>query len=460
MNEKQWAALSSLGVAIGLTIMKAIVGLLTNSLGILSEALHSGLDLMAAITTFYAVRVSLKPPDADHHFGHGKYESFSAFVEVVLLFATCAWISYEAIDRLLFTAPPTEVTVTSFLVMLVSIVLNFSRSRVLSRTAKKYNSQALEADALHFSTDIMSSGVVILGLIFVSLGYKVADPLAALGVVAVVLVLSLRLGRRTVTVLLDSAPEGLADQIRASVLSIAGVQSTSRIRARTSGAKVFVDLEVLVDRSMSFEAVNAIVLEVEREIRELAPESDIVVESKPTEGGHVELADQVRGIASQIVEVKGVHEVALHSAERGLHLELHVEVDPQSKLEEAHAAVSRLESTIKEKLPEITQVVTHIESASEKTRDYADRTVESERMVETIRKIATSLRSVRRCNEISVHTDTYGLHLTLTCVVAPNLSVTEAHDISTKVEEALRERIHGVSGVLVHMEPDSRKAES
>jgi len=456
LGEKQSVAISSLAVAIGLTAMKAVVGILTNSLGILSEALHSGLDLMAATTTLYAVRISAKPPDVDHHFGHGKYESFSALVEVLLLFATCGWISYEAIHRLFFTVPTIEVNPASFLVMLVSMGLNFSRSRVLSKTAKKYSSQALEADALHFSTDILSSGVVVLGLVFVTFGYKLADPIAALGVVVVVVLLSLRLGRRTVTVLLDSAPEGLADRIRTKILDTPGVQSCGRIRARTSGGKVFVDLEVLVDRLMSFEAVNAIVLEVERGIRKLAPESDIVVKTNPTRGADVELADKVRGVASQILEIKGIHEIALHSAEKGLHLELHVEVDPQSTLEEAHAGVTRLESAIKEKLLEITEVVTHIESTKEKPLDYEDRTLENEQIVRSIRQIATRLSGVRRCNDISVHTDEHGLRLTLTCMVAPSLSVSEAHEISTRVEETLRKRIKRVSGVLVHMEPDLR----
>jgi divalent metal cation (Fe/Co/Zn/Cd) transporter len=168
----------------------------------------------------------------------------------------------------------------------------------------------------------------------------------------------------------------------------------------------------------------------------------------------VELADKVRGVASQILEIKGIHEIALHSAEKGFHLELHVEVDPRSTLEEAHAVVTRLESAIKEKLLEITEVATHIESTKEKPLDYEDRTLENEQIVRSIRQIATDSSGVRRCNDISVHTDEQGLRLTLTCMVVSNLSVSEAHEIATRVEETLRKRIKGVSGVLVHMEPD------
>ena len=240
-QEKNRVAISSLIVAIALTSLKATVGILTNSLGILSEALHSGLDLVAAATTVYAVRTASKPPDEDHLYGHGKYESFSALIETLLLLATCAWISYEAIQRLFFIQVHVEASLYGFAVMIISIVLDFSRSRALYRVAKKYRSQALEADALHFSTDIMSSLTVVVGLFFVSLGYRVADPLAALGVVLVVVALSLRLGKRTVLVLLDRAPEGLAETIRARSSTTSLAISSSRAAGASKKSLVFID---------------------------------------------------------------------------------------------------------------------------------------------------------------------------------------------------------------------------
>ena len=215
-KEKRAAALSSVIAAIGLTTFKLIVGLLTNSLGILAEAAHSGLDLVAAAMTYFAVRVSDKPADKEHPFGHGKIENLSALFETVLLLGTSAWIIYEAVQRLFFVSVKVEASIWSFIVMGTSIVIDFTRSRLLSRAARKYNSQALEADALHFSTDIWSSSVVILGLIGLSVARRIpgldwmhkADSLAALVVAVIVIYISAELGWRTISALLDTAPAG------------------------------------------------------------------------------------------------------------------------------------------------------------------------------------------------------------------------------------------------------------
>src|SRR5437763_267167 len=217
VQEKRWAALTSLIAAVGLTAFKIIVGVLTGSLGILAEAAHSGLDLVAALMTYCAVRISDRPPDRTHLYGHGKIESLSALFETLLLLLTCVWIVREAVHGLVTHHANIEVTFWSFAVMVISIVVDALRSRVLSATAKKYNSQALEADALHFQTDIWSSSVVIVGLLCVKMSdwvpglavLKQADAVAALGVSMVVVWVSWQLGRRTVDALVDKAPEGM-----------------------------------------------------------------------------------------------------------------------------------------------------------------------------------------------------------------------------------------------------------
>jgi len=455
-REKQSVALSSLIAAVVLTILKAVVGVLTNSLGIISEALHSGLDLVAAATTVYAVRTSSRPADRDHLYGHGKYESFSAFIEVLLLLATCAWITLEAIQRLFFKESPVEASLAGFAVMIVSIVVDVSRSRVLYRVAKKYESQALEADALHFGSDVLSSIVVIVGLIFLALGYHVADPLAALGVVVIVVWVSLQLGRRTLFVLLDRAPEGVADAIARRVLRIPGVRSCSQVRVRPSGAQTFVDLGVFVDSSTSFEGVNAIAVSVEHAVREVVPNADIVVRTQPLTKVQFGLAERVRGLASQIHGVRGLHNIEVHDADDGLHIEMHLEADPDSSLEKAHEIASRLESEIKANIHEVAVVVTHIESADEVPLASADVTGESQQIVSAVRQATLGISGVKSCRDITVHSAEDGLHLTIACILDPNLAVSEAHEISTRVEEVLREQIHGVSRVFVHMEPEMR----
>ena len=453
LKEKQSVAVASLIVAIALTTLKAIVGILTNSLGIMSEALHSGLDLAAALTTVYAVRASSKPPDEDHLYGHGKFESLSALAETLLLLATSVWISYEAVQRLFFRSAAVEAGLAAYAVMIISIILDVSRSRVLYRTAKKYQSQALEADALHFSTDVLSSSVVIVGLVFLTYGYPIADSLAALGVVAVVVALSLRLGRRTVLVLLDQAPRGLADTIRAEVMGIRGVRSCGRVRVRPSGAQTFVDLEVQADRSASFDAVNEMAVAVEHAVRRLLPNSDIVVRTRPLKESESGLASEIRKLASHIPEIRGLHNIEIHDAEEGVHVELHVETDSNIDLKTAHDIASSLESLIKSGVAEVSEVTTHIESSDEMRQISADVTSESIEIIRAAREHAVRVSAVRECRDVAVHRAEDGLHLTVTCVVDPQLAVSEAHEISTRVEEMLRARIGGVSQVLVHLEP-------
>ncbi len=288
-REKRQAAGSSVLAAVGLTAFKIVVGLATGSLGILAEAAHSGLDLVAAFMTFLAVRISGRPADRSHPYGHGKVENLSALAETMLLLLTCAWIVYGAVDRLLNHSLDIEVNIWSFLVMVTSIVVDVSRSRMLYRAARKHNSQALEADALHFSTDIWSSAVVILGLVCVKLSdwfprlgaLKSADAVAAIFVAIIVVEVSVKLGWRTISVLMDSAPAGLEQKIVAAVEAVPGVINCHQVRLRYSGPRLFVDTHVLVNGDQSLRQAHALTEEIETVIQQLAPEADVTVHPEP-----------------------------------------------------------------------------------------------------------------------------------------------------------------------------------
>jgi cation diffusion facilitator family transporter len=280
-REKSWAALTSLMAAVGLTAFKIIVGVATGSLGILAEAAHSGLDLIAALMTFLAVRISGRPADHTHLYGHGKIENLSALSETLLLLATCGWIVWEATRRLLSHHSQVEVTAWSFIVMGTSIAIDVSRSRVLAQAAKKYHSQALEADALHFQTDIWSSAVVIVGLIGAKSGVWFADAIAALGVSVVVVWVSVQLGRRTIDALLDSAPAGMERQVAAVVEAIPGVHDCHNVRIRYSGPVIFIDLHVLVDGSQSLAQAHELTERIEDAIQRAIPRADVTVHPEP-----------------------------------------------------------------------------------------------------------------------------------------------------------------------------------
>ncbi|MCX5970004.1 MAG: cation diffusion facilitator family transporter [Coprothermobacterota bacterium] len=288
-REKVWAALSSVLAAVLLTVMKLVVGLMTNSLGILAEAAHSGLDLVAAIVTLLAVRISDRPADHDHLYGHGKVENISALFETLLLLLTCAWIIYEAVQRLFFRPADVDPSMWAFLTMAISIGVDISRSRMLYRVARKYNSQALEADGLHFSTDIWSSSVVILGLVglvlanqFPALSFlRQADAMAALMVAAIVIYVSLQLGKRTVLALVDTAPKGVADQIRQIVEAVPGVTNCHHVRVRYAGAFSFADIHVLVEGGLKLNEVHAITEAIEKTVHLQLPTIDLVVHPEP-----------------------------------------------------------------------------------------------------------------------------------------------------------------------------------
>ncbi len=282
--------MTSVIAAVGLTGFKIIVGLATGSLGILAEAAHSGLDLIAAMMTFLAVRFSGKPADRNHLYGHGKAENLSGLFETLLLLLTCFWIIYEATHRLLFHPVALKVNLWSFAVMITSIVVDISRSRVLYGAARKYNSQALEADALHFSTDIWSSGVVILGLVFVKLGEWVpglaflhqADSVAAIMVGLIVVYVSIQLGIRTIQALLDTAPAGMEKEIMAAVESLPGVTDCHSVRLRYSGPQLFVDIHVLLDGNQTLKDAHSLTEEIERVIQKRVPNADVTVHPEPS----------------------------------------------------------------------------------------------------------------------------------------------------------------------------------
>lgn len=288
-REKRNAALNSLFAAVALTAMKLVVGIATNSLGIIAEAAHSALDLVAAGVTYLAVRISGKPADSDHLFGHGKAENLSALIEALLLLATAGWILVEGFERLFGHAPEVNPSFWAFLVMGISIAVDYSRSRMLYRTARKHNSQALEADALHFRTDIWSSSVVILGLLGVlvarslpSVGWLArADAVAAMIVALIVVVVSGELGWRTVQALLDTAPRGMAESVCREVEAVEGVLDCHRVRVRSSGPQYFIDFHVTMDGSRSLEEAHILVEGVEDRVRSLVPGSDVTVHVDP-----------------------------------------------------------------------------------------------------------------------------------------------------------------------------------
>lgn len=265
---KNAAALLSVGAAALLVSFKMVVAFATGSLGILSEALHSALDFVAAAVTWVAVKLSDKPADKEHNFGHGKIENFSALIEAFLLFATCGWIIFEAVLRLSSEAKPVEVGFWSFAVVITSILVDVGRSRALMKAAREYKSQALEADALHFSTDIWSSAVVLFGVAGSFFGFHRADAIAALAVAIIVIWVSVKLSLRAIDELLDKAPEGIRERVAELIGEVDGVIKSHSLRVRSSGDTYEIDVNIHVDSTLSIVEAHEISERVERVLRE------------------------------------------------------------------------------------------------------------------------------------------------------------------------------------------------
>lgn len=287
-KEKKRVALLSVFAAIFLTGFKLIVGIVTGSLGILSEALHSALDMVAAVITYFSVRISDKPADRDHNYGHGKIENLSALIETILLVVTCVWIIYEAVHRLTTGKTEIEVSVWSYVVVVSSIVIDVSRSRALSRVAKKYNSQALEADALHFSTDIWSSAVVLAGLIFAQFGIFLADSVAALMVALIVLFVSYRLGKKAIDVLLDKAPAETINHVQKILKTYPEIKHYHHLKVRTAGADTFIKFNIHVEPDATVRQVHELCDKIEKELQIIIPRCEVYIHAEPQELQHIQ----------------------------------------------------------------------------------------------------------------------------------------------------------------------------
>jgi cation diffusion facilitator family transporter len=463
-REKRAVAGNSVVAALVITSLKIVVGITTGSLGILSEAAHSGLDLVAALVTFFSVRVSDKPADADHQYGHGKVENFSAFIETGLLLLTCVWIISEAVKRLFFRSVEIEPTVPAFLVMFLSIAVDTWRSRALGRVAQKYDSQALEADALHFSTDVWSSSVVILGLALVQLGrtfanlgwLRDADPIAALVVAGIVVHVSWRLARKTIDALLDAAPAGVRNQILDRVSAVNGVLEVERIRIRRAGNRYFADVSLGLARNFTFQRSEQIAAQVTQRVHEVLPDADVMVHSVPRAGQSENIFDRIRAVATR--NNFNVHDVSVQDLNGQLHVEQHLELDERLSMKEAHDEVTRLETEMRNEVPEISTILTHIESEPA-TIETGEQIVHEPDLEQHLKKIVKEFPEVLDAHDFQFKRVRGRLYVSCHCTLPDDMPLSHVHDVQTALEIRFKHDAPELFRVLIHPEPmtDNRR---
>ena len=460
-REKKRAALLSVASAILLVSLKTFLVLRTGSLGVLSEALHSGLDLIAAIITFLSVRMSDQPADERHPYGHGKFENFSAFVETGLLVLTALFIIYEGFDRLFFHSVHIQPSVTAILVLLVALGIDVTRARALSNVVKKYPSDALEADALHFSTDVWSTIVVIAGIGLVWAGEMwdvpwlvYADALAGLAVAAVILWVGSQLGRRTLDALLDVAPEGLQQEIARAVARMDGVLDVDRVRVRRAGNRHFVDATVSVARSASLEQVDALSDAIEKRIGEIVP-SDVMVHAEPRAPQGEHLFEAIRAVAQRMG--LAIHDVAALQQDGKLFIELHLEVDEKLSLREAHRQATDLEESIRKLRDGATEVNIHIEPLGRHIAIPDAGIGEMKQLARAIEEFLNSLPSefdeLVNCHDVRVRQVEHRILVSCHCTMKSALPITQVHDVTAVLEDRVKEKFPQIARVTIHPEP-------
>jgi cation diffusion facilitator family transporter len=457
-HEKRMAALASVGSAVLLVGLKIFLVVRTGSLGVLSEAMHSGLDFLAAVITFLSVRVSDKPADADHLYGHGKVESFSAFVETALLLVTAVYIIWEAFQRLFFHADNAiRPSVTAIVILSICMAIDFVRSRALSRVAREHPSEALEADALHFSTDVWSTFVVILGISCAWLGQRfgiswlgMMDAVAALVVSGVIIWIGSRLGKRTADALLDVAPHGLREQIEQAVDKTEGVLQSERVRVRKAGQRYFVDVTISVPRTATLEQAHAASEAVERNIQEIVP-ADVVVHFEPRAKSDENLFETIRAVAQR--RGLAVHELSAHQVDNRLFIELHLEVDESASLRQAHEQATELENDIRLATEPGALINIHIEP-------LGARIAGAEEMKELARSVQDYLNTLQAeyhemadCHEVHVRSVDHKILVSCHCAMDGALPITEVHDITAALEDRVKERFPQIYRLTIHPEP-------
>lgn len=457
--EKRWAALISVAVACVMTALKLLVGLLTGSLGVLSDAIHSGLDLAGAALTFLSVRVSDRPADLNHPYGHAKIENISAFVETGLMAISAIGITGDAIDRIFFHPVALRYSFWPVLVLGLSISADLWRSRRLRTIAKRHGSAALEADAMHFASDIWASVAVLCGLGASWLGavehlpwLRFADPVAALLVSAMILVFGWRLAWRAVGELTDAIPVELRGKLIEEVRRTSGVLRIDQARVRRSGSTWFADVTLSLPRQFTFERSEALVRDATAAVQRVLPGADVVIRTVPRSTIAESVFDKVRAVASR--NNATVHDVSIESFADGLHVEQHIEVRETMPLLEAHRFVHSLEQQIRREVPQVRSVLTHIESEpatiEEPIRIERDRRIERH-----LRHAASQVPGVVDIHEILVDRVGERLHVTCHCTLPDATPMRQVHDAITDIENRFKLECPEVDRVLIHPEPAS-----
>jgi cation diffusion facilitator family transporter len=442
-------ALFSVFAALALIGLKLGTGLATGSLGLLSEAVHSGTDLIAALLTFFAVGVAVRPADRGHQYGHGKAEHLAALAEGTILVLASLLIAWRAVQRLTGNADAhVEPHWYAFVVLAIVIAIDAARTAASQRAARKYGSAALSANALHFASDLVGSAAVLGGLVLVRAGYQKADAIAALFVAVLVLLAAGRLMRRNVDVLMDVVPADAEEAARRAIADIEPNVELRRLRMRQAAGRYFADVVIGVQGDAAVGQGHAAADAVERAVQSALPEADIVVHVEPL-GERGDVRERAHAAALGVRRVREVHNVSALSVGSGTEISLHLKLPGDLSLDEAHEIAEEVEGAIHDAVPEASSVQTHIEPLTEVR---AGMQVAGDR--ELVERIVLAVTG-REPEDLRFLRTDEGLVAYLTLRLDPNTPLAEAHSAASRIEEAIRRERPDIADVIVHTEPQA-----
>jgi cation diffusion facilitator family transporter len=459
--KRRTAAISVLAAAI-MAFLKLWAGIVSGSIGMLSEAAHSGLDLVASIIILASVTVSDRPADEAHAYGHGKIENLAAFTETLLMIASVLWILAEAVERIVHHAPPLRLSIWPFAVLLLSMAVDFVRSRALGRVARQTHSQALEADALHFSMDIWSSLAVIGGLLAGAASQRwhlswlhLGDPVAAVVVSIIILKVCWRLARQTAEILTDAAPMETRRRVAESLRQLPNILGIERVRIRLSGNHYFADLTVGMPRNLSFQRTEQMKEQVSDAVHRVLPDADVVVSVVPRAARSESIFDRVRAVAAR--HNLSVHDLSVQHADGKLHLEQHLEVLESLSLREAHALVTAIEGETRADVPEIDTILTHIESERGTIENEARRS-EDAALERELRRVAGEFPDILDVHDVVVSNARDRMQISCHCTLPDDRSMSDVHALITALEDRVKTEMPQIARVFIHPEPATDNA--
>jgi cation diffusion facilitator family transporter len=450
-NAKSRVAAISIFASAGMATAKFAVGIAIGSLALISEALHSSVDVVATVITWLVVRVSDRPADHEHHYGHGKFESLSALGVIAMLYVLAGGILVESYSRLREGAPPPTISAIPFVVLLIDIAVNFWRARALHRTARDTKSQALAADALHFASDVLGSIAVMAGLALSGLGYAWGDAAAAIAVAVVISSLGLRLARSTVETLLDRAPEGASEKAIAAIRAVPGVVDVERLRMRMVGSTHFIDAIVQVPRTYPIDRVEEMKRKAQDAVSKALDDADLTFTAVPVARNNESIRERIMVIARN--SGLAIHHVTVHDLGGKLTVSIDLEVDGEMALNQAHDIAHELERNIRDEFGEDVEVDTHIEPLEPELPLGADAAPDRVDAIKTALSRFAADGAIHDIHSVRVRNTAAGEIVNFHCRAAPSMSVIKVHENVDAIERALRRAFPTVKRVISHAEP-------